>query len=156
MKIKPSKKETNIYKRKVTFTKRRGPKFIKDLDNNVTNDKIKLKGRNVNEKAYNNLILVCSGEIGCSIVDEPVTNELPDGDAELAWRESQRRFEQDTSADKVKLKKEFNASKLSSWNKDPEIWISKLEVIRKRLKKMSNEISDEDMMIHILNNLPEE
>ena len=86
--------------------------------------------------------------------DESVTKELPDGDA--AWRELQRRFEPDMSADKVKLKKGFNASKLSSWNKDTEIWISTLEVIRNRLKKMSNEISDEDMMIHILNNLPEE
>ena len=47
-------------------------------------------------------------------------------------------------------------SALSSWNKDPEVWISKLEVIRKRLKKMSNEISNEDTMIHILNNLPQE
>ena len=115
-----------------------------------------MKGRNANDKAYNDLILACVSEIGFAIVDESVTKELPDGDAELAWRELQRRFEPDTSADKVKLKKEFNASKLSNWNKDPKIWISKLEVIRKRMKKMSNEISDEDVMIHILNNLPEE
>ena len=126
------------------------------LDESAPSDKIKLKGRKENDKAYNDLILACSGEIGFAIVDESVTKDLPDGDAELAWRELQRRFEPDTSADKVKLKREFNASKLSSWNKDPEVWISKLEVIRKRLKKMSNEISDEDMMIHILNNLPEE
>ena len=126
------------------------------LDENVPNDKIKLKGRNANDKAYNNLILACSGEIGFSIVDEAVTEELPDGDAELAWKELQRRFEPDTSADKVKLKKEFSTSKLTSWSKDPETWISKLEVIRKRLKKMGNEISDEDMMIHIMNNLPQE
>ena len=39
---------------------------------------------------------------------------------------------------------------------DPEVWISKLEVIRKKLKKMSNEICEEDMMIHILNHFPEE
>ena len=32
----------------------------------------------------------------------------------------------------------------------------KTEVIRKRLKRKRNEISDEDMMIHILNNLLEE
>ena len=36
------------------------------------------------------------------------------------------------------------------------MWTSKLEVIRIRLKKISNEINDEDMIIHILNNLPEE
>jgi len=132
------------------------PPQDESLDENVPNDKIKLKGRNANDRAYNDLILACSGEIGFSIVDEAVTEELPDGDAELAWKELQRRFEPDTSADKVKLKKEFSTSKLTSWSKDPETWISKLEVIRKRLKKMGNEISDEDMMIHIMNNLPQE
>jgi len=45
---------------------------------------------------------------------------------------------------------------VTSWSKDPETWISKLEVIRKRLKKMGNEISNDDMMIHIMNNLPQE
>ena len=63
----------------------------------MPNDKIKLKGRNANGKAYNDLILACSGEIGFAIVDESVIKELPDGDAELAWRESQRRFEPDTN-----------------------------------------------------------
>ena len=90
------------------------PPHNETLDVNIPNDKIKLKGRNANDKAYNNLILACSGEIGFSIVDEAVTEELPDGDAELAWKELQRRFEADTSADKVKLKKEFSTSKLSS------------------------------------------
>ena len=45
---------------------------------------------------------------------------------------------------------------MTSWIKDYKTWISKLEVIRKRLKKIGNEISDEDMMIHIMNNLPQE
>ena len=74
------------------------------LDVNTPSDKIKFKGRKENEKAYNDLILACSGEIGFAIVDESVTKELPDGDSELAWNELRRRFEPDTSADKVKLK----------------------------------------------------
>ena len=56
------------------------------LDENVPNVKIKLKGRNANDKAYNDLILAYSGEIGFAIVDESVAKELPDGDAKLAWR----------------------------------------------------------------------
>ena len=61
------------------------------------------------------MISVCSGEIGFAIVDESVTKDLPDGDA------LQRKFEPDTSADKVKPKREFNSNKLSSWNKDLEV-----------------------------------
>ena len=37
------------------------------LDENVPNNKIRLKGRNANDKAYNDMILVCSGEIGFAI-----------------------------------------------------------------------------------------
>ena len=57
------------------------------LDESALNDKMKLKGRKENDKAYNDLILACSSEIGFAIVDELVTKELPDGDAELAWKE---------------------------------------------------------------------
>ena len=43
------------------------------LDENTPSDKVKLKGRKENDKAYNDLILACSGEIGFAIVDESVT-----------------------------------------------------------------------------------
>ena len=37
-------------------------------------------------------------------MNEPVTKDLPNGDAELALQALQRRFKPDTRADKVKLK----------------------------------------------------
>ena len=94
------------------------------LDENAPNNKAKLKGKQENYKAYNDLTLACSGQIGIAIKDESVTKYLPDSDAELAWRELQRRFELYTSADKIKLKRESNSSNLSRWNQDLEVWIS--------------------------------
>ena len=60
------------------------------LDENALNNKVELKGIKENKNAYNDLIFTCSGEIGLAIVDESVTEDLPDGDAESVWQELQR------------------------------------------------------------------
>jgi hypothetical protein len=54
------------------------------------------------------------------------------------------------------LKQKFNTSKLGSAKKDPDEWIAGLELIRRKLKNMGHPISDMDMMIHVINNLPKE
>ena len=57
-----------------------------------------------------------------------------------------------------KLKSEFHNSKLDSIHKDPDEWISHLEGLWIRMTKFRQKgsVSDEDFMIHVLNNLPEE
>ena len=124
------------------------------LDENVPNNKAKVKGRKENGKANNALILACSSAIGFTIVDESMTKYFSGGDAELTRRELRKRFEPDTSETKFKLKR--NSSKLSSWTNDLEVWISRLNVIRTRLKTISNELSNKDVIIHILKKFPEE
>ena len=130
------------------------PKANEIIDETTDAGALKAEARELNEKAYNDLVLACTGEIGFSIVDEAVTNDLPEGDARLAWTNLEKKFQPSSSANKVQLRREFNSSKLNSWKKDPDSWISKLEIKRKRLKKMGNDISDEDFIIHVLNNLP--
>ena len=109
-----------------------------------------------NKKAYNDLLLSCKDEISFGAVDEATTTSLPDGDAYQAWMNLKARFEAETPATKIQLKKEFGDSKLEDSTTDPDEWIADLERIRQRLKSLKSEISDEDLMIHILNNLPEE
>ena len=46
--------------------------------------------------------------------------------------------------------------KLNSFNKDPDEWLMNLENLKWKLKGMGHEVSDEDMMVHILHNLPKE
>ena len=43
---------------------------------------------------------------------------------------------------------------LLSVDKDPDVWLSELERICQRLKIMQSVITDTDLMIHVLNNLP--
>ena len=121
----------------------------------------KKKGDTLNEEellknahAYNDLILSMVEETSFSIVDESVSEILPEGDSAMAWEKLEKRYESRTSATKVQLLKNFSSSKLKSEKKDPGAWISELEIIRSRLKKMDYQIEDKYMIIHILNNLP--
>jgi hypothetical protein len=63
------------------------------------------------------------------------------------------KHEPKTSSNKVKLKLEFNQCQLTDAKTDPESWIANLESMQIRLGKMNVNISDDDMIIHIINNL---
>ena len=54
----------------------------------------------------------------------------------------------------IKIKRKFANSRLKKNTKDPEECITELEELRDRLEDMGSIMSDEDIMIHILNNLP--
>ena len=90
-------------------------KILKDTDKDL------LKLRKANEKAYCELILACHGEISFGIVEKSVTKDLPDGDANLAWKSLKRRFDPKTLSNKLKLKKEFTNSSLTDWKKTRQI-----------------------------------
>ena len=125
------------------------------LDESDETEKLLTKAREANEKAYNDLILACDGDIGFNIVDTAVTNDLPDGDAKLAWKNLHSKFMPKTSANKIQLMAEFANSSLSNWKRDPDMWINELEILRSRIRACGHTIDDEALIIHILNNLPE-
>ena len=119
-------------------------------------DKLEIRLRKANNRAYCDLVLACLGYIWFDLVDEAVTANIPEGDANLAWKKLKKRFDPQNAADKVRLKEEFTNSKVSDWKKNLEDWIIQLEIKRTKLKRMGHIISGEDLIIHVLNNLPEE
>ena len=110
----------------------------------------------LNIQVYNDLILSCQDDITFGIVDESISSDFPEGDARLAWKNLQDRFEPSTGAAKVQLKQEFHQLKLGSVDEDPDIWITELELKRRRLKNLGTTIEDDDLILHILNHLPKE
>ena len=110
--------------------------------------------RGKNTAAYNDMLLAMSDDVSFRLVDESTTDECPDGDASLAWTKLQQKFESQTSASRVKLMNQFTNNKLKKLSKDPDEWISKLELTRSRLKKMGTDIDESYLMMHILNNIP--
>ena len=106
--------------------------------------------------AYNDLLLAMNESISFGLVDESKSSVCPDGDAAKAWKKLMKRFESQTSASKVKIMGQLHASRLTKKTKDPEVWISELEILRSRLAEMGTTVDDEALILHILNNLPSE
>ena len=46
--------------------------------------------------------------------------------------------------------------KLESADEDPDPWLTALELKRRRLKTLGTTMEDDDMILHILHNLPKE
>ena len=110
----------------------------------------------LNIMVYNDLILSCQEDVSFGIIDESVSEVFPDGDARLAWKNLQQRYEPNTGAAKVQLKQEFHLMKLESADEDPDPWLTALELKRRRLKTLGATMEDDDVILHILNNLPRE
>ena len=49
--------------------------------------------RKANKRAYCDLVLACQGDIGFDLVDETVTADLLESDANLAWKKLKERFD---------------------------------------------------------------
>ena len=80
--------------------------------------------RKANNRDYCDLVPVCQNDMEFDLMDEVVTANLPEGDANLAWKKLRERFDPQDASDKVRLKEEFMNSKVSDWKKNPEDWIT--------------------------------
>jgi gag-polypeptide of LTR copia-type len=89
-------------------------------------------------------------EVNFGIIEEAVTTDLTTGDLNLAWEKLKSRQEPTTTANRASLKYQFSNSKMTE-NRDPDQWISDLERLRSKLKLLKSEISEEDLMVHIIN-----
>ncbi len=59
-------------------------------------------------------------------------------------------------AAKVELGLEFQNKKLESVGEDPDMWILELLHLKEWLWVLDATVMDKDVIIHVLNNLPEE
>ena len=106
------------------------------------------------DQAYNDLINACENEMAFCCVDEATTNENPEGDCRLAWKNLTAKFQPTDGVTKMHLKQQFMNCKLNP-KEDPEIWIKKLNEIRNQLKlNHKYTIDDEDFIFQIINSLP--
>jgi hypothetical protein len=112
--------------------------------------------RKLNDMAYNDLLLSFSDPTNFGLIKDACTDEMSNGDAAQAWKNLTNKHDPNTASNVVQLKAKFNSSRLKNGRKDPDEWISNLEVLQRKLKNMGHIISEQDMMIHVINNLPKE
>ena len=113
-----------------------------------------------NELAFEELILSVDGttkegRVAFQLIKGCKMSDYEDGDAALAWKWLKNKFAATTAPSLVKLKKEFGNSKLSK-GEDPDEWITGLEDLRVKIKDAGSDMTDEDFIIHIINNVTEE
>ena len=72
------------------------------------------------------------------------------------WKKVSRKFEPNTEASKTRLRKKFAKFKLYDITRNPEEWVTELDLLRGDLQKLYVHIDNSEIMTHILSNLPEE
>jgi gag-polypeptide of LTR copia-type len=112
--------------------------------------------KTLNDLAHAKLLVSCESDLCFGIIENSKSEKFPDGDAALAWLNLSEKFEPKTKMNIIKLKKEFIECKLNSFNKDLIEWLMNLENLKWKQKGIGHEVSNEDMMVHILHNLPKE
>ena len=115
-----------------------------------------LEIKKLNDLAHAEMLICCVTDLCFAIVENSKSEMFADGDARLGWLNLVEKFEPKTKMNMIKLKKEFMECGLDDPNKDPDEWLLKLEGLRWKLKGLGQNISEEDMMVHILHNLPRE
>ena len=117
----------------------------------------------LNDLAHEDLILLINtsssiGKVMFGLVKNAKSEDFLDGNCKVAWNRLVRKYALHIASSLLKLKSEFHNSKLKSIDKDPNEWIYHLEGIRTQMNEfgLKGNVSDEDFMIQVLNNLPKE
>jgi len=137
----------------------------KDSKDRTDNDKKTIENYRLNEKAYEDLLLSIDGEtktgkVAFNLIDNAVTSANPEGDSKIAWDRLITIYAPKTAPSYIQLKKEFANSKLKSAVHNPDEWITDLEFLRTQMNNVTipgkTNMTEVDLIIHILANLPEE
>ena len=139
---------------------------IEDIEAKSTkseDDKKILELAKLNKKCYRDLMLSmnCStikGKVAFRLVKNCKSSEYPEGNSRLVWKRLNAKFASKTTTSLLGLKKRYENSSLQDPEDDPDDWISKLEGYMTEIETIdaSSAISEKDLMLHVMNNLPKE
>ena len=136
---------------------------IRAKSSKTDDEKKILKISKLNREAYMDLVLsvnsnTSQGKIAFRLAKNCKTKVYPEGNCKLVWDRLTTKYEPKTTSALLKLKKKFENSKLEREEDDPEDWITELEghLAEIEIIDENSAISEKDLMVHILNNLPME
>ena len=111
--------------------------------------------RDLSQAAYCCLLYSMDEHISFNLVDTAKSENLPDGDAALAWKNLLTRYEPRQYGTLLELKRNFMTKSLQECENDPDMLYLELERIRQRIESISEEhIKDDEMIAQILNQMP--
>ena len=136
-----------------------------EADPSTTTNKTTIKLWKLNELAFEDIILSINhttnqGKTAFHLVDNSITADQPDGNCKIAWEKLTQKYLPKTAPSYIKLKKEFTNSTLGDASTPPDEWLSELESLRNQMNAISipnkSDMTEVDLIIHILSNLLEE
>ena len=102
------------------------------------------------------LILACKDKVSFNLIKTSKSIEFESGDAHLGWTRLVEKYQPSDGQTMIELKEEFTNNKLESEEDDPDEWVTELENIQSRPGDFNYAITDQDVCLHILMNLPSE
>jgi gag-polypeptide of LTR copia-type/Zinc knuckle len=133
------------------------PKTNDEINEETDEGKTMMKILDLNELAYIELILsidvkTSSGKIAFNMVKGCKNKDYTEGNATMAWERLKNKYEPTSAPSLVKTERLFRQSSLTR-NEDPDAWITTLEELRMKLEDMGSIMTDDQFLIHVLNNL---
>jgi hypothetical protein len=122
--------------------------------------KAKVKTRELNEQGYSDLILSMdtksnAGKVAFNLVRGSKTPDYEDGNIAVAFKSLKRKYSPKTAPTLAKYHKLFYSAKLKK-KADPDVFITYLEDLRLNMAEMKSTMSDDQFLLHLLNNLTKE
>jgi gag-polypeptide of LTR copia-type/Zinc knuckle len=116
-------------------------------------DKDKYTARKQNKSAYSALMLACTDKASFGAIDEARTTDNPNGMAKLAWDNLLKRFEPTDQTSEIEILDKLHNCTCSE-HQNPDDWFAELIYIQQQAKSIKMELSDNQLIAHVLNNLP--
>jgi len=144
----------------VLLGKARIPKTDEDYKMDTEEGKRLMIAADLNELAYTELILsiddkTSNGKVAFNLVKGCKNKDFVDGNASMAWERLRNKFEPQSAPSLVKMEKQFRQCALKK-SQDPDVWITELEDYRMKLDELGSSISDNQFILHILNNITDD
>ena len=141
----------------VLLGKVRIPKTDEDYEMDSEEGKKLTIATDMNELAYTELILsiddkTSNGKVAFNLVKGCKNKDYADGNASMAWERLRNKFEPQSAPSLVKMEKQFRQCALKK-GQDPDVWITELEDYRMKLDELGSSISENQFILHILNNM---
>jgi len=122
-------------------------KMLAGLTEMTSVQKKKFNNYKLNIRVYADLLQCCTQDI--------VSKSYPNGNSTLAWKRLSEKFAGLNNAEKMKLIKQLNESRMGK-KEDPDEWITNLEHLKQRIAKCGKTIDDNELVMHIQYHLPTE
>jgi hypothetical protein len=107
-----------------------------------------------NDIEYVKVFIACECDTCFGIINSSRNEQTPDGDARLAWLSLTSKFEPNTKASLIQLKRQFLDNWLNDPDQEPDQLIQSLVGMQRKLHILGHQVSEMDIIMHILKNLP--